>query len=202
MSFTRLRINSCFTLHPPYIISHFIGPVIQCVPSLHASSPLPSIYPSVRSSSSPLLSDTIRDDDRAFVTYFLMENSPCLFPWFSGIFNREDLRSEENLGGRCTSISKKFWGKGKGFWVERLIVVFFFFFLKSFWNIFFKIVGFALFRSVLWNFYLRMLSHSRKILEGILISRKIGILRKVDYGVFFLNFWIFFFKIRRFFWNF
>lgn len=128
--------------------------------------------------------------------------SPCLFPWFSGIFNREDLRSEENLGGRCASISKKFWGKGKGFWVERLIVVFFFFFLKSFWNIFFKIVGFALFRSVLWNFYLRMLSHSRKILEGILISRKIGILRKVDYGVFFLNFWIFFFKIRRFFWNF
>lgn len=67
-------------------------------------------------------------------------------------------------------------------------MVFFFFFLKSFWNIFFKIVGFALFRSVLWNFYLRMLSHSRKILEGILISRKIGILRKVDYGVFFLNF--------------
>ena len=60
-----------------------------------------------------------------------------------------------------------------------------FFFLKIFWNIFFKIVGFALFRSVLWNFYLRMLSHSRKILEGILISRKIGVLKKVDYGFFF-----------------
>lgn len=107
--------------------------------------------------------------------------SPCLFPWFSGIFNREDLRSEENLGGRCASISKKFWGKGKGwFWVERLIVIFFF---ENFLEYFFQDFGFCVISFDFLEFLFRTLS--RKILEDILISRKIGVLKKVDYGFFF-----------------
>lgn len=120
--------------------------------------------------------------------------SPCLFPWFSGIFNREDLRSEENLGGRCVSISKKFWGKRILSWLWKVDCGFFF---EKFLEYFFQDCGFCVISFDFVEFLFRTLS--RKILEGILISRKIGILRKVDYGFFFLNFWIFFLRFEDFF---